>query len=435
MTSSATREFFFSSALQHDGWAKDVHVVATDGIITSINRQVAPSDFSASVEHVDGIALPGMCNVHSHAFQRAFAGLSEYRTSEHDSFWTWRKLMYESANSLTPEDVYTIAKGLYGELKSQGYTWVGEFQYLHNDKDGGLYSEAGIMSNRLVQAARDVGIGICILPVLYQRAGFSGGELDPVQKRFVLSNDQFVDLVQQLRTDWNSDPNVQVGIAFHSLRAVTAETIRTVTEAVRKDDPKTPIHIHVAEQLKEVADCRSTHGARPVEFLLNEAPVDEHWCLIHATHLNPEEVTGIANSKAIVGLCPTTEANLGDGIFPAEEFLDTGGRISIGSDSHVCTNPRSELRLLEYGQRLTKHRRAVLGTDTMSVGRRLYEAAANDGAAALGIAGGNLAVGQRAEFVILDSNHPAIAHAEEDRCLDRYIFCDSGNPVKRTIVA
>ena len=435
-TSQARRDshFHFDSALLHDGWADNVMISEVDGVITAIETNVAASTIAADVDRVGDIAIPGMPNVHSHAFQRAFAGLSEYQTAEHDSFWTWRKLMYDSGLSLTPDDVYTIASGLYRELKSNGYTWVGEFQYLHNDHDGSPYADSARMSDRLVQAAIDVGMGICIMPVLYQRAGFSGGELDPMQKRFVMSDEAFVALLSKLQTTWGDHSNVQIGMAFHSLRAVSMETINRVVKEVRSASPDIPIHIHVAEQTKEVADCCDVHNARPVEYLLSEAPVDEHWCLIHATHINQHEIEGIAKCGAVVGLCPTTEANLGDGIFPSVEFLGVEGEFAIGSDSHVSTNPRSELRLLEYGQRLVRRQRAILGTNSQSVGCRLYLAAARSGAKAIGINAGEIAIGSRADLVVLDPNHPTISRATNDRILDRYIFSDSGNPAARTII-
>ena len=419
----------YQSALVDEAWADDVVIAVEGGLVTEITLN-AGADVIAD-EASAGIAIPGMVNVHSHAFQRAFAGLSEYRTGQHDSFWTWRTLMYDFVSRLTPEDIYETARGLYSELSDNGYSWVGEFHYVHNAPDGSPYDDRSCLSDAVIQAAQDVGIGICILPVLYQRGGFANEQLDPAQRRFALSEDAFLDLVSDLRTRWGRANDVEIGIAFHSLRAVSVDVMRRVTEAFRTDQPGGVIHIHVAEQTKEVDDCVAATGRRSVEYLLSELPVDGGWCLIHATHLDDSEIAGIAASGATVGLCPTTEANLGDGVFAAAEFLKAGGRIAIGTDSHVCVNPRSELRLLEYGQRLTKRSRAVLGTDTVSVGRRLYEAAAIGGSAAIGVNTGQLRVGSRADIVVLDPKHPAIAGVTGDRVLDRYVFCDAGNPVAR----
>ena len=419
----------YQSALINGAWADDVVIAVEGGLVTEITRD-AGADVVAD-ETIAGIAIPGMVNVHSHAFQRAFAGLSEYRTGQHDSFWTWRTLMYDFVSRLTPEDIYETARGLYSELSGNGYSWVGEFHYVHNAPDGSPYDDRACLSDAVIQAAQDVGIGICILPVLYQRGGFANEQLDPAQRRFALSEDAFLDLVSDLRTRWGGATDVEIGIAFHSLRAVSVDVMRRVTEAFRTDQPGGVIHIHVAEQTKEVDDCVAATGRRSVEYLLSELPVDGGWCLIHATHLDDSEIAGIAASGATVGLCPTTEANLGDGVFAAAEFLKAGGQIAIGTDSHVCVNPRSELRLLEYGQRLTKRSRAVLGTDTVSVGRRLYEAAAIGGSAAIGVNTGQLRVGSRADIVVLDPKHPAIAGVTGDRVLDRYVFCDAGNPVAR----
>ena len=422
--------FFFPAALINGTWCDRVSMRVHDGVIKHIEVDTQVPDNAAVI---DGIAIPGMLNVHSHAFQRAFAGLSEYRTADRDSFWTWRKLMYECATRWTPDDIYGIALGLYRELLENGYTWVGEFHYLHNDIGGSKYDDLTTMSDAVIRAAQDAGIGICILPVLYQRAGFSGGDLDPAQLRFVLDEDTFLGLVDQLRTRWGRLPDVRVGIAFHSLRAVGMDVINRVTAAVRAEEPATPIHIHVAEQTREVAECEAAVGRRPVEYLLSEAEVDAAWCLIHATHLSQQEISGIVASGAVVGLCPTTEANLGDGVFPAAEFLAVGGRISIGSDSHVCVNPRSELRLLEYGQRLTTNKRAVLGTESKSVGRNLYESALEGGATALGVSA-VLAEGSRADFSIINPAHPAIQLVAGDRILDRLVFCDAGNPIQGVFV-
>ena len=423
----------FPTAFAANGWHDNVLIECTNGIISEVITDYAqqPDD---SVEQIRGIAIPGIPNVHSHAFQRRLAGLSEFRTGEHDSFWTWRKLMYDMATRWSPEDIYEIARGLYSELVANGYTWVGEFHYLHNDFDGSPYAEITTMSDAVIRAAQDVGIGICILPVLYQRSGFVPGDLAPAQKRFVLDQETFLRMLDQLHAKWGTADNVQIGLAFHSLRAVDISTIAFVASTARKLYPSIPIHIHVAEQLKEVNECQSLFGMRPVDYLFEHVEVDERWCLIHATHVSSSEIAKVAKSGAVVGLCPTTEANLGDGIFPADEFLGAGGNFAIGSDSHVCTNPRSELRLLEYAQRLTTNRRAVLGSESQSVGRTLYPAACKHGAQALGLTAGTLEIGKRADIVVVCDEHYTIQNAKGDRIFDRYLFCDCGNPVERLML-
>ena len=429
-----SNQHYFDSAYLVDGWADDVLIsVCSNNLITKIRTGVSRSESATAIHHT-GIAIPGMVNVHSHAFQRAFAGLSEFRTGKHDSFWTWRKLMYDFVEKLTPDDIYDTAWNLYSELRSSGYTWVGEFHYVHNAPNGKPYDDRTCLADAVLRAAADAGIGICILPVLYQRGGFNSEELTPAQRRFFLDNDSFLDLVSDLRTRHATDPNVEVGIAFHSLRAVSMDDIQRVASAWRTMDANGVIHIHIAEQTAEVEDCVATSGRRSVEYLTSEIDVDDRWCLIHATHLNDAEIQSIARSGAIAGLCPTTEANLGDGIFPAPEFLDASGRIAIGSDSHISVSPRSELRLLEYGQRLTRRGRAILGTESDSVGTNLYKQAASGGAAAIGVPTGQITVGNRADIILLDPSHPTIAHAPTERILDRFVFCDAGNPVSGTIV-
>ena len=423
------KTFQFQTALIGDQWKQNVVIsISDDGLIESIDCDVATGSFEKLV------ALPGMVNVHSHAFQRGFAGLSEYRTATNDSFWTWRKLMYDFVQRLTPDDVYKIARQLYREMLIAGYTWVGEFHYIHNGVGGAIYDNLGEMSDAISRAAADSGIGLCLLPVLYQRGGFENEPVVTGQDRFVLSTDQFCQLVDQFHTRSETLTNVEVGIAIHSLRATSIEAALTSIEHVRKLRTEIPVHIHVAEQTGEIDACVETHGKRSVQFLYDNLPVDEHWCLIHATHLNDIELQQIVKSRAVVGLCPTTEANLGDGVFRAEEFLAAGGRFSIGSDSHCSVDLREELRILEYGQRLTTRRRAVLGTDQVSVGRNLYCRAAKGGAQAIGINAGEIAVGKRADFTLVDPMHPSIGDVKGDRILDRLLFTNIGNPIAGVVV-
>lgn len=419
----------FSSAWVENQWKKNVALTIEDGLITSIEPNAVPDGQADS-----GVALPGIVNLHSHAFQRGFAGLSEYRTASRDSFWTWRELMYRFVQKLAPEDVFVIARQLYLEMMSAGYTWVGEFHYLHNQPDGTPFAHLSEMGDAVRRAAQEAGIGICQLPVLYQRGGFGNEALKGGQLRFGLSADQFIELYQSLSSHNSATDNCHSGIALHSLRAVDSKVGNQVVDHLVKSNPDLPIHIHVAEQVKEVSDCQAAHSMRSVEYLFDQYEVDRKWCLIHATHLNEREVEMIARSQAVVGLCPTTEANLGDGLFPAPSFLEQGGRIGVGSDSHCSVDFREELRLLEYGQRLHSRSRAVLGTVEQSVGRHLYRQCALGGGQAIGVATGEIAVGNRADLTLVDPDHPAISLAEGDRLIDRVVFANAGNPVTGVVV-
>lgn len=422
-----TNTIRFRSALVNDQWMDNVSITFRDGIVESINTTDAD-------QVLDLVALPGIANLHSHAFQRGFAGLSEYRTAQHDSFWTWRRLMYQFLLRLNPEDVYVIARQLYLEMLAAGYTWVGEFHYLHNSMDGSCYSNLSEMSDSIIRAATDAGIGLCHLPVLYQRGGFKDEPLSEGQRRFSLSSEQFISLVDSLEQTKASNPNFTYGMAIHSLRAVDSVPGTEVVSHLRNRNAELPVHIHVAEQVKEVADCQEVHRLRSVEYLYSTYQVDANWCLIHATHLNDAEIQLIAESNAVAGLCPTTEANLGDGFFPASQFLDADGAIGIGSDSHCSVDFREELRTLEYGQRLQRKSRAVLGGPSESVGRSLYRRSAEGGAQALGIGSGKISMGERADFTLIDPEHPAIALAEQDRLIDRAVFANAGNPIAGTVV-
>ena len=422
-----TKTIHFKSALVGEEWIDDpVFSVDSNGMITNIATASANQQVS---ESFDAVALPGMPNVHSHAFQRAFAGLSEFRTADNDSFWTWRKLMYDFLLKLSPEDVYVIARQLYIEMLLAGYTWVGEFHYVHNDIQGNHYACLSELSDAVIRAANDVGIGICMLPVLYQRGGFDDQPLSKGQQRFQLGNEDFLKLFEDLSS--HKSDNFNLGIALHSLRAVCVDSAKHVIDNIPGDFK---IHVHVAEQTKEIEDCLAKHSKRSVQFLLDHFDVDQRWCLIHATHLDDAEVSGIAKSGAVVGLCPTTEANLGDGIFRAKDYLDAGGKISIGSDSHCSVDLREELRILEYGQRLQGRNRAVLGTSEKSVGRRLYQSTAAGGGQAIGVKTGSLQTGFRADFTIVDPNHPAIAGANGNALIDRLIFCNADDPIVGAIV-
>jgi formimidoylglutamate deiminase len=410
------RHLLLEAALLPGGWARDVLVTVQHDTILS----VAPDHMSRNrgdtwgAERVAGIALPGMVNAHSHAFQRAFAGLAERRGAGEDSFWTWRDAMYRAAAELTPEMMHAIAAQLYGEMLAAGYTHVCEFHYVHHQPDGRPYAPASAMAQALVAAARETGIGLTLLPVLYQTSGFGGRPPRADQRRFVNAVDALFRIIDEVR-----GPQVQLGLALHSLRAVPPEALQ---EAVAAIGPDAPIHIHVAEQVTEVEDCLAWSGRRPVEWLLDEAPVNARWTLVHATHLTDAEADGIARSGATVALCPTTEANLGDGIFSLPRYFAAGGSIGIGSDSHVTVDPLEELRWLDYGQRLAMLRRGVSATpERPHAGAELWRRALAGGAAAAGRPTG-IAPGARADLVTVDRHHPALLAEPGDAMLDTLVF-------------
>ncbi|MGX5202059.1 formimidoylglutamate deiminase [Aliikangiella sp. IMCC44632] len=383
-----------------------------------------------------GVVIPGMVNCHSHAFQRAFAGFSEYRANQQDSFWSWRDIMYRFVAKMTPQDAHLVATFLYLEMLKAGYTSLVEFHYLHHQPTGKFYPDPAEMSHQVIQAAKQAGIAITHCPVLYRYAGF--GEQAPLQaqQRFVHQTDDYLDLVDTLHASYQSETNIKIGIAPHSLRAVSQQQLKEIIPHIKKLDAKAPVHIHIAEQTQEVDDCIKYYHQRPVEWLLENFNVDDSWCLIHATHLTATEIEAIVGAQAVVGICPTTEANLGDGIFPTQEFLSQDGRIAIGSDSHIAVNVAEELRTLEYAQRLTLQQRAVLtSADCNSVGQNLYTKAAVNGASTLNQNVGALAVGKRADLIVLDQDHPSLVGKKQSFILDAAIFACSQLPVKHVMVA
>ena len=428
--------FRFERLLVENRWARDVRVeVDGAGRIATLE----PGGAAEGCETVAGWAVPGVPNVHSHSFQRAMAGLAEGRGP--DSFWSWREVMYAFLERLTPEDVEAITAQLYVELLKAGFTCVGEFHYLHHPPGGGRYDDPAEMSRRILAAARTAGIGLVHMPVVYERGGFGGEELVGGQRRFRLDLEGAARMHEELARDF-SGVSVGLGWALHSLRAISEESVGRVE--VLTGDARRPVHIHVAEQEREVRECLAVRGARPVEWLLGRASVDERWCLVHATHVNRAEIAGVAGSGAVVGLCPTTEANLGDGLFPLGAFAGAGGRFAVGTDSHVSRSPVEELRLLEYGQRLVTRRRGGLGVGgggEAYKGRRagvldgaggaLLAHAWDGGCRALGWDGGRMEIGRRADVVVLEAGHPALmGRGEGAAVLDSWVFSGSDNPVR-----
>nr|WP_150291514.1 formimidoylglutamate deiminase [Sphingobium estronivorans] len=394
---------WFEQALLPEGWRKGVRITLAGNRIATLTSDTNPQP----QDERHGPAFPGLPNVHSHAFQRAMAGLTERAGNTADSFWTWREAMYRFVDRLNPEGLHAIAALAYAEMLEGGFTRVGEFHYLHHDPNGAPYANPAAMAQAIAQAARDSGIGLTLLPVFYAHADFGGAPPTHGQRRFLHDRDSFARLLEALKP-----LDVPLGIAPHSLRAVTPEELAAILPLA----PDGPIHIHIAEQMAEVDACLGWSGQRPVEWLMDHAPVDRRWCLVHATHITESERNRIAQSGATVGLCPITEANLGDGLFPAQPFLAAGGRIGIGSDSNVEIDVAAELRLLEYGQRLSRQGRNLLASAPgQSTGASLYNAA-RQGAHALGASPATLAPGARADIVTLRRDPPA--HA----LLDGWIF-------------
>jgi len=419
-----------SHVLLADGWASDQTVLFDpQGGITGVSDT---TDADAALPLARGPVIPGMANLHSHAFQYAMAGLAE-KTESAGGFWSWRDVMYRIANRIDPDSFVAIAAQLYADMLRQGYTAVGEFHYLHHAPDGRPYDAPGTMSLAAIDAARRTGIALTHLPVLYAHGGFGGEPPGEDQRRFIHDVDGYAQLIDTLSGSVADDPDIRIGIAAHSLRAVTPDQLAEAAGIAKATEM--PVHIHVAEQPKEVADCMANLGARPVAWLLDNYAVDDRWCMVHATHMTPDETVALAKSGAVAGLCPTTEANLGDGIFDAPRFLDSGGAFGIGTDSHISLDPTQELRLLEYGQRLTQGRRGILGCGHAHTGTGLYLAALSGGARALGRNMGAIAVGHRADLVVLDPDHPLLAGRSRDVLLDSFVFSAGASAVKDVIVA
>ncbi|MBB6485436.1 formimidoylglutamate deiminase [Rhizobium lusitanum] len=399
------------SALLGDGWHENVRITLEGGRITDIAKSVEPK---AGDDRQD-ILVPAMPNLHSHAFQRAMAGLAEVRGPTNDSFWSWRTVMYKFALSMTPDHVEAVAAQLYMEMLEAGFSRVGEFHYLHHDKDGSHYANIAELAERIGAASAETGIALTLLPVFYAHSGFGGAAPIEGQRRFINSLESFEALMAGCKTVTSRLPGAELGIAPHSLRAVTPEELAKLIPIAGDG----PIHIHVAEQVKEVEDCIAWSGARPVQWLLDNTPMNERWCLIHATHMTEDETRRMAKSGAIAGLCPITEANLGDGVFAAPLFIEEGGRYGIGSDSNILISVPEELRQLEYSQRLALRARNVIATTGGSTARKLFDSAVVGGGAALKAPAG-LAVGNCADIVSLDAS--AVPYLSEDRVLDHWTF-------------
>lgn len=411
-------------ALLADGWSDQVRLRVAAGRIESLDRDVAPEEGDTAV----GIVIPGLCNAHSHAFQRALAGHTEQRSpSGEDNFWSWRSRMYRLAGLVDADALAAIARQLYCEMLESGYTSVAEFHYLLGEAAGGEPDDA--MLEALATAAADSGIRLAYVPVLYERAGFEQPEPNAEQRRFANTLPKFEAHYRRARE--RADGRFTVGIGAHSLRAVTSSSLARVAALSRADG--VPMHIHVAEQQREVDQSIASLQRRPVRWLLEEFEVDEHWCLVHATHMDDEECAALAASGAVACLCPSTEGNLGDGLFPLEKYLQSGGRIAIGSDSHITINPFEELRWLEYGQRLAAQKRNVAAVREAHTGRSLFERAVIGGSLAGGVVDGRLQAGANADLVVLDDDSPMLVGHDSDSLLDALVFSGFTLPIDRVL--
>lgn len=412
---------WFESALLPQGWTDRVRLTAVNGRIERVTPGVAPAD----TDERHSVGIPGVPNLHSHAFQRAIAGLTERGGPEGDSFWTWRELMYQFVERIDPDELQAVASLAYAEMLECGFTHVGEFHYLHHDRGGIPFADPGELAGRLAAAAADTGIGLTLLPVFYAHGGFGGADPGKRQRRFINGRDRFAAIVEASRKAVRELPGAVVGFAPHSLRAVTPEELCWLIELAGAG----VIHTHIAEQTKEVDDCIAWSGRRPVQWLLEHTTVDDRWCLVHATHMSESEIQAVAATGAVVGLCPITEANLGDGIFPASEFARHAGRIGIGSDSNVLIDAAEELRMLEYSQRLAHRGRNVLaGAAGRSTGRTLFDGVLAGGAQVLRSPQGIVA-GASLDVVSLDAQQPQLAQRSEDDILDSWIFSGRGRSV------
>ena len=432
------RRYHLESAFLKQGWARDVAVGVSDqGFITEVDLTAGGAADAPDMERIRGFVVPGMSNGHSHAFQRAMAGKTEQRSAARDSFWTWRSAMYALANRIDPDGLKILATQLFVEMLKSGYTSVAEFHYLHRRPGGIPYAGANALWDATLDAASIAGIGLTFLPTLYQTGDFGGRPLKSEQARFLLDTEAFLRGIEERigAERRGGRTTLRTGAAFHSLRAVPLKTLREAALRLRAIDPSMPVHIHVAEQALEVKACVAETGRRPVEWLLDSGLLTEHWCLVHATHATRAELDALAASGASVCLSISTEANLGDGCFDTARFLNSGGRLCVGSDSQATVSPAEELRWLEYQLRLRKRRRAVLATAAEPhVGTRLWQDAAQHGAQAIGQPSGAIDVGRRADWLVLDAGHAALAGTTADAAFDHLIFAGGEAAIRDVMV-
>jgi len=409
---------FAELALVSEGWAQNVRIsVGDDGKITDVKIGVNPGPDDSQLQN--RILLPAMANLHSHSFQRSMAGMTEKRVKKKDSFWSWRELMYNFLEQLNPEHIEAIAALVFMEMLESGFASVGEFHYLHHQQGGQPYENIAETSSRIIAAAKQTGIGLTHLPVFYMQGGLNGEQLSKGQLRFANNTEQYFRFLEQIENEIQRAPeDFLLGMAPHSLRAVTPEALKEILDSRQLG----PVHIHISEQQKEVEDIQNKYGKRPVNWLMDNVLVDSRWCLVHATHMIKEETVKLAKTGAVAGLCPVTEANLGDGIFNGPEYISSGGKYGIGSDSNVRISLTEELKMLEYSQRLFRRERNVMTYTSGSLGTSLYTSALRGGAQALSRNSGSIVHGQWADLLALDSDAIALYGSSEDDILDRWIF-------------
>ena len=406
------------SALLPSGWSKNVCVEIND--LGYINK-VSDNDIIKKTHNITNVdlLLPSVSNLHSHSFQRAMAGHTETRgNNQKDSFWTWRDLMYKFLKYLSPEDIFSITSLGQMEMLKSGYSSVAEFHYLHHQYNGDEYDNIAEISQAIIEASKTSGIGLTLLPVLYEQGGCDGRPLEGGQKRFGNSIDQFEKLFETIQKELTSIQDFNIGIAAHSLRAVKLESLKYA-----KNLSKSPFHIHVAEQEKEVDEILSFYGERPVQWLLNNMELDENWCLIHCTQMSKKETLDLASCGAVIGLCPITEANLGDGIFNGEHYFHSEGKFGVGTDSNINIDLREEIKMLEYSQRLALKQRVIYASNKKSNGRMLFDSILNGGSKASGRNSGKIEKGFCADLMSLDMKNIDLYGSEGDTCLDKWIFC------------
>jgi formimidoylglutamate deiminase len=425
------QRYIAPAAWVNGSWAQDVLLTAgANGLWSEVLPNVS-AELQRDAHRLPGPVLPGLVNAHSHAFQRAIAGLTERSDGSEDNFWHWRDRMYRAANRITPEQLEAIAAFLYSELLHAGYTHVCEFHYLHNNVEGRPYAQPLEMSLALVRAAQRAGVGLTLLPTLYMRSGFAATSLRDDQRRFASTPESVLRMAEAVA---HQGGHITSGVALHSLRAVDPIALREIAAAA---GPEMPVHIHIAEQRREVEDCIADHGQRPVEWLLNKVALDARWNLIHATHCNEAELEGVRNQRASIVLCPSTEANLGDGIFDLPAWMGQSGSWAVGSDSHITRSWQEELRLLEYSQRLGLRQRNVAARAALceSSAAALFQGALEGGSAAAGRPLGGLAPGQRADFMVVDTASSALAGIPQDHLLDAIVFSSPGTGFSEVFVA
>lgn len=427
---------FAPTALLPDGWADNVLIeYDKEGWIIGVDSFKSSQHGKGEAEFVTGPLVAGMPNVHSHAFQRAIAGLTERGTGNKENFWNWRETMYRFLSHIDPDDMEALAAQVYVEMLKAGYTTVGEFHYIHHQPGGVPYADRAILSRQIIKAALETGIALTHMPVLYAYGGFGKKPPAEGQKRFINTVPELMKIIEILRAEYGHTPQITIGFAHHSLRAVSPEMLQEGTQAARQIMPLSPIHIHVAEQIAEVEGCLAWSKKRPIEWLLENGDIDRNWTLVHCTHMTDQETAALAASGVVVGLCPTTEASLGDGIFPLVKYFNAGGTFAIGSDSHISVSVVEELRWLEYVQRLVHCERTLIKQhDNPSVGATLFEQATLGGARALGRKIGKIEIGHRADFLVLDATLPFMEGKLRDHILDAAIFASNENPVKDVMV-